>query len=61
MTLRSSEVTDRARDQAKKAWKFINAAGKSNKVKGTVATIPTDVSCMMFSSSLSLISRMQSS
>lgn len=46
VTLRSSEVTDRARDQAKKAWNFINAAGKASKTTGlekeTVATIPSD-------------------
>ncbi|KAL4224321.1 Nitric oxide synthase [Mactra antiquata] len=43
VTLRSSEVTDRARDQAKKAWNFINSAGKPKAVidKETVSPIPS--------------------
>ncbi|XP_045171466.2 nitric oxide synthase, brain-like [Mercenaria mercenaria] len=42
VTLRSSEVTDRARDQAKKAWNYINSASKTKSQidKETVAPIP---------------------
>ncbi|WAR01184.1 NOS1-like protein [Mya arenaria] len=43
VTLRSSEVTDRARDQAKRAWSFVNAAGRNRASIDTesVSPIPT--------------------
>lgn len=46
VTLRSSEVTDRARDQAKRAWNFINSASKKRGSidKGTVTPLPSGVS-----------------
>lgn len=42
VTLRSSEVTDRARDQAKKAWNFVNSSSKTRMStdEGTVSPIP---------------------
>jgi len=46
VTLRSSEVTDRARDQAKRAWSFINSANNRNNKnvdKETVAPLPSGV------------------
>ena len=47
VTSRHSEVTDRARDQAKKTWNFIKTASSHAKnaalEKETVATIPSDV------------------
>lgn len=38
-----AEVTDKARDQAKKAWKYIHSTNKSTRTDEVVTRIPSAV------------------
>lgn len=47
MTVKA-EVTDKARDQAKKAWKYINSTNKSTRTDEVVTKIPSVVCTYLY-------------